>query len=53
MALLGFDEPKTKILYQNCGDRLNNIYEEVEYVHFWASPWGGVSSIKIINNVIN
>lgn len=29
MALLGFSDSNTKPTYQNCGDRLKNIYEEV------------------------
>ncbi|KAL3970323.1 ribosomal biogenesis protein LAS1 [Sarotherodon galilaeus] len=30
MALLGFSDSNTKPNYQNCGDRLKNIYEEVK-----------------------
>lgn len=32
MALLGFSDSDTKLYYQNCGEKLNCIYEEVQYV---------------------
>ncbi|XP_030614534.1 putative methyltransferase DDB_G0268948 [Archocentrus centrarchus] len=30
MALLGFSDHNTKLYYQDCGDRLKNIYEEMK-----------------------
>ncbi|XP_070771276.1 putative methyltransferase DDB_G0268948 [Enoplosus armatus] len=32
MALLGFSDSNTRLHYQDCGERLNHIYEEVKHV---------------------